>query len=166
MEIRDARPGEMPEIGELRLAAYQRGGHLSPDSEYVPRLRELGADGEGDVLVAEINGRLAGTVMLQYPPHAGQVVQEADEAEIRALAVSPEGQGRGVGRALVEAAIGHAVGRGVRHLVLCTLPGMRTAHRIYERAGFHRLPDRDWAPGGDSLLVYGLRLPAAEAAGG
>jgi ribosomal protein S18 acetylase RimI-like enzyme len=166
MVIRDARPGEMPEIGDLRVAAYQRGGHLSPDSEYVPRLRELGADGDGDVLVAEINGRLAGTVMLQYPPHAGQVVQEVDEAEIRALAVAPEGQGRGVGRALVEAAIGHAVGRGVRHLVLCTLPGMRTAHRIYEAAGFHRLPDRDWAPGGDTLLVYGLRLPAAEAAGG
>ena len=166
MEIRAARPDEMASIGELRVAAYQRGGHLSPDSEYEPRLRELGTDGSGDLLVAEINGRLAGTVMLQYPPHAGQVVQGADEAEIRALAVDPEGQRRGVGRALVQAAIGHAADRGVRHLVLCTLPDMRTAHRIYEGAGFRRLPDRDWAPGGDTLLAYGLRLPAEDAAGG
>ena len=36
---------------------------------------------------------------------------------------------------------------------------MRTAHRLYERAGFVRLPERDWSPvPGVNLLVYGLRL--------
>lgn len=41
---------------------------------------------------------------------------------------------------------------------------MPTAHRLYERAGFLRLPERDWTPQPDiTLIAYGLRLdqPAA-----
>ena len=50
-------------------------------------------------------------------------------------------------------------GRGIRHLVLLTLPGMRAAHRLYSLAGFRRLPDRDWSPRpGEVLLAYGLVL--------
>jgi hypothetical protein len=51
------------------------------------------------------------------------------------------------------------VGRGIRHLVLLTLPEMRAAHRLYSQAGFRRLPDRDWSPRpGEVLLAYGLVL--------
>jgi hypothetical protein len=36
---------------------------------------------------------------------------------------------------------------------------MKTAHRLYEAAGFTRLPDRDWSPEPSVvLLAYGLRL--------
>ena len=32
---------------------------------------------------------------------------------------------------------------------------MTTAHRVYERVGFRRTPDRDWAPfPGMDLMVY------------
>jgi len=45
--------------------------------------------------------------------------------------------------------------------VLCTEPAMRVAHRLYEQAGFVRLPERDWTPApGTTLLVYGLNLDA------
>ncbi len=161
VRVRDARPSEQDEIADLRVAAYRAGGHLSPGSAYEPMLRELGSDGKSDLLVAEENGRVIGTVMVQYPPQAGHVVQEADEAEVRALAVTPGAQGRGVGLALVQAAISRARRRGVRLLVLCTQPDMATAHRIYERAGFSRLAERDWTPDGEvTLLAYGLVLGA------
>lgn len=163
MLIRDAHQDELSEVGELRLAAYRADGFLSPDSTYAPRLRELGADGSGPVLVA-VDGqsdRLIGTVMLQHWPYAGHVVSGPGEAEIRALAVSPEARGNGVGRALLAAVIDRAGGQGIRTLVLLTKPEMRAAHHLYEEAGFGRLPDRDWSPEpGTTLLAYRMELPA------
>jgi ribosomal protein S18 acetylase RimI-like enzyme len=167
--VRDARPGELAEVGDIRVAAYLADGFLSPDSGYAPALRALGRDGEGTVLVAvgeQDDGRILGTVMLQPWPHAGQVVTDGDEAEIRALAVIPEARGRGTGSALLQAVIERAAQQGVRHLVLLTLPEMLAAQRLYQRAGFRRLPDRDWSPvPGATLLAYGLALAGCDQAG-
>ena len=83
MIIRDARPGELAEVGEIRVAAYVADGSMAPDSGYAPILRDLGLDSDGTVLVAvagEDDGRILGTVMLQPWPHAGQVVTGRDEA--------------------------------------------------------------------------------------
>jgi ribosomal protein S18 acetylase RimI-like enzyme len=157
--IRDARAGELAEVGELRVAAYRADGFLSDTSTYAPRLRALGTEGAGRVLVAVEDGAIVGTVMLQGPPDAGEIVTGPDEAEVRALAVSEQARGRGVGWALLRAAIERAAEQGTRHLVLCSRLDMRTAHRLYERAGFLRLPERDWTPQPDvTLIAYGLRL--------
>jgi ribosomal protein S18 acetylase RimI-like enzyme len=163
--VRDARPGELAEIGEIRVTAYVADGFMSPDSGYAPTLRDLGRNGDGTILVAvaeEDDNRILGTVMLQPWPHAGQVVAVPDEAEIRALAVVPEARGRGTGNALLRAVIERAAGQGVRHLVLLTQPDMLAAQHLYQRAGFRRLPDRDWSPApGVTLLAYGMALPGS-----
>jgi hypothetical protein len=40
-------------------------------------------------------------------------------------------------------------------MVLSTDPRMAAAHRLYQRLGFLRLPERDWSPvPGVVLLVY------------
>lgn len=160
MLIRDATVAEMTQVAQVRVTAYQAGKHLSPASPYEQRLRELGADGIGDVLVAvDQGGAITGTVMLQPWPHAGPVVTGPDEAEIRALAVLPEAQGSGLGKALLEAVIERARIREVSHLVLLTQAGMVTAQRMYAKAGFARLADRDWSPSpGNLLLAFGLPL--------
>jgi ribosomal protein S18 acetylase RimI-like enzyme len=161
MDIRDAKPDELVEIGSIRVAAYRADGFLSPQSEYEPTLRGLGADGGGHVLVAAgDDGKLLGTIMLQT--QAGQLVTRPDEAEIRALAVLPEARGAGVGRALLTALIERAASERVRRLLLFTEPEMKIAHRLYEDAGFQRLPEQDWSPRpGHGLLAYGLILEAA-----
>ena len=162
MIIRTALPAELPEIGDIRVAAYVADGFLSATSQYAAILHGLGQDGNGDVLVAAGDGQLLGTVMLEYWSGQGGAMHGPGEAEIRALAVRPAARGQGAGNALLTAVIEHAAARGVEHLVLATLPAMRTAHRMYEKAGFTRLPERDWAPGDaqsrDSLMVFGLRL--------
>ncbi len=161
MLIREAHQDELAEVGELRLAAYRADGFLSPDSTYAPRLRELGADGLGQVLVAVADdpGPILGTVMLQFWPDAGHVVQGPGEAEIRALAVRPQAQGAGLGRALLAAVTDRAASARIRHLLLFTQPEMKAAHHLYEEAGFARLPDRDWSPEpGTMLLAYGKQL--------
>ena len=159
MLIRDAHQDEFAEIGEIRVGAYLADGFLSPDSRYAPRLRELGADGAGPVLVAADHSVIVGTVMLQMWPNGGELLRGSDEAEMRALAVRPEARGQGAGRALVDAVIERAASLGIRHLLLLTQSEMKTAHRIYEQAGFARLPDRDLSPEpGITLLAYGLDL--------
>jgi ribosomal protein S18 acetylase RimI-like enzyme len=158
--IRDATPAEMTHVAQVRIAAYQAGRHLSAYSQYEQRLRELGADGVGDVMVAVgQGGEITGTVMLQLWPHAGRVVTGPHEAEIRALAVLPQAQGNGLGKILLAAVIERARVRRVRHLVLFTQDDMVTAQHLYAKAGFVRLTDRDWSPSpGNPLLAYGLPL--------
>jgi ribosomal protein S18 acetylase RimI-like enzyme len=105
------------------------------------------------------HGRIVGTVMLQGWPQGGEILAGPEEAEIRALAVSPEARGTGVGRALLTAVIERAARDGIRHLVLLTQADMKAAHHLYEEAGFGRLPERDWSPEpGVTLLAYGLTL--------
>jgi ribosomal protein S18 acetylase RimI-like enzyme len=157
--IRDALPGELAAIGDLRVSAYTAGGFLSDDSHYTETLRGLGRAGDGQVLAAVHGEQILGTVTLQPWPHAGNVVRSPDEAEIRALAVAPSAQGRGVGRALIRAVTDRALGQGVRQLLLCTEPEMVAAQHLYAAAGFRRIPDRDWCPvPGFTLLAYGRDL--------
>jgi len=111
--------------------------------------------GIGDLRVAAY--RADGFLLQAWP--SGEMVQGAGEAEVRALAVAPHARGRGVGAALVGAVIERAASRGVRRLLLLTLPQMGAAHRLYTEAGFARLPERDWSPRpGAILLAYGLML--------
>ena len=159
----------MDAIGDIRIAAYQAGGFIPQESGYAPTLRGLGADGSGHVLVAldaaaGPGESIVGTVMLQIWPRTGQVVTGPHEAEIRALAVRPHAQGRGIGTELLYRVMERANELGLPRLVLCTEPEMRAAHHLYEQAGFVRLPERDWSPApGVTLLVYGLELAAAPA---
>lgn len=80
-------------------------------------------------------------------------------ALINAVVVDEAARGRGVGEALTRACIDRARADGRARIVLFTLPAMTTAHRLYERLGFERSPERDWefAPG-RRLLSYRLAL--------
>ena len=59
-----------------------------------------------------------------------------DVMEIHALGVHPDFTGRGVGKAMVEEAIGAAGKAGVKGLRLDVLKGSETARRLYLRCGF------------------------------
>jgi ribosomal protein S18 acetylase RimI-like enzyme len=86
-----------------------------------------------DVIVAELDGRVAGYVQLARPtpvPAGDHVLQ------IAGLAVDPGAQGRGVGRALVEAAAAEATRRGARRLTLRVLGENEPARRLYAACGF------------------------------
>jgi ribosomal protein S18 acetylase RimI-like enzyme len=178
IEIRDARQDEFDELGDVRVAAYRADGFLSAESTYAPRLRALGAEGLDHVLVAVSDdygispgrpgqesrqgtggGRIVGTVMLQGWPQGGEILAGPQEAEIRALAVVPEARGSGLGKALLRAVIERAGREGIHQLVLLTQTDMKAAHRLYDEAGFRRLPERDWSPEpGVTLLAYVLVL--------
>jgi len=158
--VRDAQAGELAGIGELRVAAYRAGGLLSANPGYAEVVRGLGIAGTSEVLVAEDNGRIVGTITLEPFHRFSEIARSPSEAEVRALAVAPHEQHRGVGRVLVAAVIDRATGKGAHRLVLSTHPAMTAAQHLYRLAGFTRLPERDWSPAPGVLLpAFGLVLP-------
>jgi ribosomal protein S18 acetylase RimI-like enzyme len=177
VNIRDALPEEFDAVGELRVAAYTAQGLIVAGSGYDETLRGLGFEGDAEVLVAANDGladalaeddtradgraeeQIVGTVLLVPWSRSSELAREPGEAELRAFAVAPRVQGRGVGRLLLRAAVGRAAGRGVAMLRLCTQPAMTAAQRLYVSEGFARTPERDWSPlPGITLLSYELPL--------
>lgn len=79
------------------------------------------------------------------------------EAEIKRIYVRPGFRGRALGRRLVERLLNDARGLGYRRVLLETAPFMKSAHRIYEQAGFR---DRGPYPGIEApqALVDQLRF--------
>jgi ribosomal protein S18 acetylase RimI-like enzyme len=71
------------------------------------------------------------------------------------LVVDRAARGKRIGELLVLDCLDRARAAGKRRMVLSTDPRMRAAHRLYERLGFTRLPERDWSPlPGVTLMVY------------
>jgi ribosomal protein S18 acetylase RimI-like enzyme len=86
-----------------------------------------------DVLVAVVDGEVAGYAKLQRPtpyPSSSHVLR------INGLAVAPERQRQGVGRALLTAAAAEARARGARKLTLGVFGPNEGARRLYESFGF------------------------------
>lgn len=156
--IRPIAASEYADVAELTAGTYRREGYGSP--QYEPALRDVASrDATADVLVADLGGRVVGavTVATQGGPWSEQAAP--GEAEIRMLVVDPAARGSGTGEALVRACIDRARTAHCNVVRLSTEPTMSTAHRLYERLGFVRTPERDWEPvPGISLLTYALDL--------
>ena len=164
--IRAARPEDYERLGDLTAAAYLDDGLLDhgPEDPYLDVLRDVRHRAQhAEVLVAvDAGGTVLGGVAFVGGPGPFADIAGADEAEFRTLAVAPSGRGRGVGAALVRECVDRARALGRERVVLSTQPMMHAAHRLYERFGFVRVPERDWSPRpGTALLVYALDLARA-----
>jgi GNAT superfamily N-acetyltransferase len=161
--IRDAWPDERAAVGELRLSAYRALGLLSDVDPYAQTLRRFGFDGDCTVLVAvdDADDGILGTVTLEPYDQASELARDDTEADIRAFAVAPQAQGKGVGRKLLLAVIERAEKQGLRRLRLCTQPAMAAAGHLYADAGFSRTPELDFSPAANlTLRAYELELTA------
>lgn len=162
MILRRAQPEEFAAVGELTLAAYVADGFLDNDDDYAAELRAAAhraAEAELIVAVDPTSHELLGTVTFCLSGSHYAEISRAGEAEFRMLAVSPAARGRGIGHALARWCVERAREQGCTAVVLSSLDRMHTAHRLYERMGFRRLPERDWFPTPEIALVgYALGL--------
>ncbi len=156
--IRPARPEEYEEAGRITVEAFVGDGFTAADGDYVHRLRDAGRRAvEAELLVAAdaADGTLLGCVTFAVGGTTWADIATPEEGEIRMLATAAAARGRGVGEALVRAALARSRELGLAGMAFSTQPEMRTAHRIYERVGFERAPERDWSPvPGIDLMVY------------
>jgi ribosomal protein S18 acetylase RimI-like enzyme len=86
-----------------------------------------------DVIVALAEGEVAGYVRLQP---VSPLASTSHVLQVNGIAVDPARQRRGVGRALVDAAVAEARLRGARRLTLRVLGANEGARQLYESAGF------------------------------
>jgi ribosomal protein S18 acetylase RimI-like enzyme len=105
-----------------------------PDWRADRRAAVESAGRDTDVLVAEVDGAVAGFVATTR--------REDDLGEIHMIAVDPDHQRRGAGRALTRAALERLRARRVATAMVETGgdPGHEPARRLYEDAGFTALP--------------------------
>ena len=91
------------------------------------------AAGDGLALVARDHGRVVGFVAVAIYP---SFFRPASWAHIGFLVVAEDRRGLGLGRALVEAAVGVCAARGLHEVTVSTLPHNQAARRLYARCGF------------------------------
>jgi ribosomal protein S18 acetylase RimI-like enzyme len=158
IEVREARPQEHAEAGQVTALAYREFvRHGDPDWEdYLQRIANVESRaGIAVVFVAAEGERILGSATLEL----GERIESddpplpADEAQIRMLGVHPDARRRGVARMLIDACFERARAMGKTRMTLHTTHRMKVARTMYERMGFRRLPDRVF-PDGFVLLTY------------
>lgn len=152
--VRAARPADFAAIADLTVGVYVAEGYAGP--HYVDTLADVpGRAASTELIVAEHGGRIVGAVALASHGTPYAELAGPGEAVFRMLVVDPDWRGAGVATALVQECLRRARESGHRAMVICTEPHMHAAHRLYQRLGFRRVPERDWSPTpGIDLLAY------------
>jgi ribosomal protein S18 acetylase RimI-like enzyme len=147
LTIRRARQEELEPVGRLTVEAYVGAGVISADAPYLEFLADaVHRDAHAELWVAVDERGVVGTVTYVEPGSQLAEISHAGEAEMRSLAVSPVATREGVGEALARHVVERARERGSVAMVLSSATTMHAAHRLYERLGFTRTPERDWSP--------------------
>ena len=157
--IHQALPHELTEADRVACRAYAEYEKEFPEwAAYLRRgipMTELAR--EAQVLVAEIDGAIAGAVGYVAPHRRKHEVFASEWAALRFMAVDPGYRRRGVARALAQECVRLAKRDGAQVLGLFTSPAMTTAFALYLKMGFRH--ERDMAPVmGMPARVLALRL--------
>ncbi|MFG2947758.1 GNAT family N-acetyltransferase [Streptomyces adustus] len=132
-DVRLATFDDEETLGRLDRAAWSYLHAVSPPPRqpYEPFFTER--TGPRDHLVAELDGRVVGYIRLGL---ATSLASNAHVRQIRGLAVAEEARGRGVGRALLRAAVTEARRQGARRISLRVLGHNTAARTLYASEGF------------------------------
>lgn len=131
--IRFAELSDDAALGELDRATWSTLHAVKPRDKppYGPFFNER--FGPRDHLVALVDGRIVGFIRIGLPT---PLASNAHVRQIQGLAVAAEARGRGVGRALLRAALEEARRQGARRVTLRVLGHNLPARRLYESTGF------------------------------
>jgi ribosomal protein S18 acetylase RimI-like enzyme len=149
--VRPAQPADLPAVGHLLDAFNREYDDPTPGPEWIAqRLGALLAAGDTEVLVVG-GAELDGLAVSRFRPG---LWSDGLECYLAELYVVPPLRGRGLGRALLAAAIERARARGADHMDLGTSEDDVAARALYERMGF---TNRE-RPGGPIMYVYEREL--------
>ena len=136
--FRTASRSDLPSI--VRLLADDHLGSQRERSEsplpesYYSAYEQIEGDVNHELIVAEQNGDVIGTLHLMFLPSIS--FQGGLRAQIESVRVERQYQGQGIGSGMMRWTVELAKARGA-HLVQLTTHKSRTAaHRFYERLGF------------------------------
>lgn len=136
MNTRPAKPRDFPAIARILNAAY---GLVGADPRETPEAVRERAHA-ALVIVTEVAGVVAATMTVASAGTKYGTLASKGQMEASRLAVDPMFQGRGIGRAMLQAVTESARKQGVGALVGASLDSMTTAHHLYETAGAKARP--------------------------
>jgi GNAT superfamily N-acetyltransferase len=134
--FRDARREDVPAIVAL-LADDVLGAEreaAATDAAYLTAFEQVDSDPRTRLIVAEEGGQVAGTLQLSMLP--GLSRQGMLRAQIEGVRVAAQHRGQGIGRAMIEWAIGQAREHGCGLVQLTSDKRRHDAVRFYESLGF------------------------------
>lgn len=136
--FREAERDDVAEIVRLLAddplgSTRESPGHELPDA-YWTAYEAIERHPDNALIVAEIDGKIAGTLQLTYIP--GLTYTGSERAQIEGVRVAAEHRGHGVGQALISWAIDQARARGCRVVQLTTDRQRPDAVRFYQKLGF------------------------------
>jgi GNAT superfamily N-acetyltransferase len=138
IRFRLAKRADLPSI--VRMLAdddlgSQRERYEDPLPEaYYSAFEQLESDPNHELIVAEHNGEVIGTLHLMFLPSIS--FQGRVRAQIESVRVDKRFQSRGIGSAMMGWSIQRAKQRGAHIVQLTTHKTREDAHRFYERLGF------------------------------
>lgn len=106
-----------------------------PDS-YLKAFREIDADPNNELIVAELDGSVIGTLQLTYTPSIS--FQGGKRCTVESVRVDEKYRGQGIGREMMLWAIERAKEKGCVSMQLTTNNDRINAHRFYESLGFSK----------------------------
>ena len=149
--VREATVDDTPALLAMWSELRDLGGRIErlmpgPDAEGLrERLAWVATDPSSRVLVAIVDDdEVAGMTLLVESPYAPLFEQRAVHAHY--LHVRDGFRRRGVGKALLAAAVAFAEEVGAEHVMTSVLPQMRETQRFYARLGFSPVVVRRSAP--------------------
>ena len=135
LRIRPAVAADAAEVAAILAAGSLRAAEDPTDVDaYRGALEEIAASATSTVLVAELDGSVAGVcqlIMLRHLQERGGLC-----AEIESMHVSAALRGRGIGGFLLDAAVAEARSAGCYRIQLTSNKSRSDAHRFYARHGF------------------------------
>jgi GNAT superfamily N-acetyltransferase len=166
LELRDARPGDEPAVGEVHVRAWKQAYRGLLPGDYLDALRpehriagyRFAGEAPPHTLLAIESGLLLG--FATFGPARDADAQGA--GELFALYVDPDSWRGGAGRALLAAARGRLHADGHEQAILWVLEGNVPAERFYEADGWRRDGASRWEdPWGvrSRVLRYRRALP-------
>jgi GNAT superfamily N-acetyltransferase len=145
-EIRQAVARDTSDLARMRHALYsEHGPEREPLDEYVDRfagfVHDVLASGAWRIWVAELEGRIVGTMWLQIVERVPRPGEDRGALPIGYLTnvfVEPELRDAGLGSRILREVVAWARRRGVEEIIVW--PSERS-YPFYERAGFSSTPD-------------------------
>jgi ribosomal protein S18 acetylase RimI-like enzyme len=140
LKFREATREDLPEIVRMLAddflgAQRERSDNPLPES-YLKAFEEIRADKNNELIVAENDGVVVGTLQITFTPSIS--FQGGKRATVESVRVDTKYRGQGIGRELMLFAIGRAREEKCISMQLTTNAERTDAHRFYENLGFKK----------------------------
>jgi GNAT superfamily N-acetyltransferase len=138
LKFRQATREDLPEIVRMLAddflgATRERYENPLPES-YVKAFDEIEADKNNELIIAERDGEIVGTLQITFTPSIS--FQGSKRATIESVRVDQKYRGKGIGKELMKWAINRAREENCFAMQLTTNAERKDAHRFYEKLGF------------------------------